>query len=215
MKVNNSQHAGVWIVVVLVGFLLSPIMRTGDSMEAFVKQEVEQTRGALGDKVTRKVLSFADWIFEETPLGVIAKMGTAARLTQEEKKLGARVAGASGVLLGSLFQSYVQGLVMLTYIVAMRFAIVMAWIAILTPLLFAGVFDGFMQRKIKREEFGALRPATFTFSGLLVIPMLAMPFVYLIVPFSLSPLLAPLWALIVVVPLAVMVSNMQPLFGRY
>jgi hypothetical protein len=48
----------------------------------------------------------------------------------------------------------------------------------------------------------------------LVIPMLTLPVLYLTMPFTLSPLLAPVWAAIVALPLSLLVSNSQPLFGR-
>jgi hypothetical protein len=96
----------------------------------------------------------------------------------------------------------------------MRLAIVLFWLAALAPFFAATVFDGLMQRSVKQAEFGSLRPATFTLAGMLVIPILALPVLYLTLPFSLSPLLAPVWAAVVAIPLSVLVSNSQPLFGR-
>lgn len=37
MAMKNSQHMGFWLGIVLVGFLLSPLIRTGESMERFVR----------------------------------------------------------------------------------------------------------------------------------------------------------------------------------
>lgn len=214
MAVKNSQHIGFWLGVIAVGFLVGPLMRTGTSMEQFVKSEIRQTREALGETVATNVVGFAAGVFEGTPLGMISQTANGLKHSKEDQALGARVAGPTGIALSSMYNSYLQGLMFQAYVMAMRFAIVMVWIVILAPLLFASVYDGFMQRKIKRAEFGALRPATFALAGLFVIPLLVLPLVYLVVPFSISPLLTPAWALVVVLPLSVLVSNMQPLFGR-
>lgn len=214
MAVRNSSHMGFWLVVVLVGFLATPLMRNGADMESFVRDEVKQTRSALGDTAADYVVSFAAGVFESTPLGMVAQVAKTTQHTAAEKKLSFDAAGATGLVISSLFNSYMQGLVLQSFVVAMRFAIVIIWALILAPLIFAAAYDGFMQRKIKRSEFGALRPATYTLAGLIVIPLLALPAVYLVIPYSLSPLLAPMWAFVVALPLSIMISNMQPLFGR-
>jgi len=211
---KNSQHLGFWLAVVFLGFFIAPLMRTGTSMEAFVVDEVRQTREALGDRVGDFVVSFANTMFQDTPLVALAQTAKSAKHSKEDISLSKRVAGPVGEFMSLVYNSYLQGLVLQSFVVAMRLAIVMIWLAVLAPMLGASVFDGFMQRRIKRAEFGAIRPATFTVAGMLVIPMLALPLVYLVIPFSLSPLLAPLWGLIVALPLSLLVSNMQPLFGR-
>lgn len=176
--------------------------------------EIRQTREALGDTVAEKVVNFAGALFEDTPLGMVAQLAKTAKHTKEESRLSKQVAGPGGEIMTSLYNSYLQGLVLEAFVVAMRFAIAMVWIILLAPMLFASVFDGFMQRRIKRAEFGAIRPATFAVAGMFVIPLLFGPLIYLVLPFSMSPLVAPVWALIVAIPLSVLVSNMQPLFGR-
>lgn len=211
---KNSQHIGFWMAIIFIGFFAAPFMRSGTSMESFVVDEIRQTREALGDTVAEKVVSFANSIFEDTPLGMVALSAKTAQHTKAEQLLFKQVAGPGGQIMTSVYNSYLQGLIQSAFVVAMRFAIVMIWLVALAPMLFASVFDGFMQRRIKRVEFGAIRPATFTVAGMVVIPLVCLPLVYLILPFSLSPLLAPAWAFFVALPLSLLVSNMQPLFGR-
>lgn len=211
---KNSQHLGAWFAIIILGFLLGPLMRSGSSLEAFVVDEIRLTREALGETVAEKVVSFAGGLFEDTPLGMVAQTAKTAQHTSEERQLSKKVAGPGGEIIAGLYNSYLQGLVLQSYVVAMRLAILLVWLVILLPMLYASVFDGFMQRRIKRAEFGAIRPATFTVAGMVVIPLLCLPLVYLVIPFSMSPLLAPAWAFFVALPLSLLVSNMQPLFGR-
>ena len=211
---KNSAHIGFWMTIVVVGFLLNPLFRAGPSMERFLRQEITETRSALGDETTLRVIGFANLVFEDTPLHAIAELSNAAKTSNEDRTLTRSVAGAGGLVMVNLANSYLQGLMLESFVVAMRFAIAVVWLAILAPFLIAAIFDGFMQRKIKRAEFGAIRPATFTIAGMVVIPMMAAPLVYLVSPLSLSPLLAPVWAFLVALPLGLMISNMQPIFGR-
>ena len=211
---KNSQHLGFWFLLAILGFFATPLIRTGPSMEEFLTAEIRETRQAMGDHVGGLVVSFADGLFRQTPLAAIAASATTAQHSAEDRKLSAKVAGPGGEIMSKLYHSYLQGLVMQAYVVAMRLAIVLFWLAALAPLFVATVYDGLMQRKVKQAEFGSLRPATFTLAGMLVIPVLALPALYLTLPLSLSPLLAPAWAAVVAVPLSLLVSNSQPLFGR-
>ena len=211
---KNSQHLGFWFLLAILGFFAGPLLRSGPSMEAYLASEIQETRAAMGDTVGGWVLGFADAVFEQTPLAAFVGAVGKAKHTKEEQRLSARVAGPGGEILSKMYNSYLQGLIMQAYVAAMRLAIVAFWLATLLPFFVAAVFDGLMQRSIKQAEFGSLRPATFTLAGMLVIPILALPVLYLTLPFGLSPTLAPVWAAIVAIPLSVLVANSQPLFGR-
>ncbi len=211
---KNSQHLGFWLLLAFLGFFAGPLLRSGPSMETYLQAEIEETRAAMGDRVGGLVVSFADGIFSQTPLAAAVSGIAKAKHTREEQRLSARAAGPGGEILSKMYNSYLQGLIMQSYVAAMRLAIVLFWLAALAPLFVATVYDGLMQRSVKQAEFGSLRPATFTLAGMLVIPILSLPALYLTLPFSLSPLLAPAWAAVVALPLSVLVSNSQPLFGR-
>ncbi|MFW2354715.1 DUF4400 domain-containing protein [Hydrogenophaga sp.] len=211
---KNSQHLGFWFFLAMLGFLIAPMLRTGDSMERFVTAEIAQTRAAMGERVGNGVVSFANGLFENTPLKGVMVAANKASLTDKERQLSIKVAGVGGAVMADLFNSYMSGLVLQSYVVAMRLAIVMIWLVFLLPFFVAAVYDGLMQRRVKMAEFGTMRPATFTLAGMIVIPIVAMPVVYLVMPFTMSPLLAPVWAACVALPLSVLISNSQPIFGR-
>ena len=211
---KNSQHLGFWLLLAFLGFFAGPLLRGGDSMETYLQKEVYETRSAMGDRLGGMVVGFADGLFNQTPMFAAAAGIGRAKHTKEEVRLSKHVGGPGGEIMSKMYNSYLQGLIMQTYVVAMRLAIVLFWLAALAPMFAATVYDGLMQRNVKQAEFGALRPATFTLMGILVIPILSLPALYLTMPFSLSPLLAPVWAAVVALPLSILVSNSQPLFGR-
>lgn len=211
---KNSQHLGFWFLLAILGFFVGPLLRSGPSMENYLATEIQETRMAMGETIGGMVVSFASGLFTQTPVAALTANLAKAKHTEQEQRLSARVAGPGGEIMSKMFNSYLQGLIMQAYVAAMRLAIVVFWLLALLPFFAATVFDGLMQRSVKQAEFGSLRPATFTLAGMLVIPILALPALYLTLPFSLSPLLAPVWAAVVAIPLSVLVSNSQPLFGR-
>lgn len=211
---QNKQHMGFWLLLAMLAFLAGPLLRTGDSMLVYLQGEVDQTREAMGPTLGGYVVSFADGIFKQTPVMAFTDVVGKAKHTRAERDLSASVAGPIGLASSRLYNSYLQGLILQAYVATMRLAILLFWAMFLLPFIVASVLDGLMQREIKRAEFGSIRPATFTLAGLIVIPMLALPVLYLTMPFSLSPLLAPAWAALVALPLSVLVSNSQPIFMR-
>lgn len=211
---KNSQHLGFWLLLAALGFFIAPMLRTTDEMDSFLRTEVQQTRLAMGDRLGGLVTSFANGLFSNTPLAMLAGELKAAQHTKAEQELGARVAGPVGEFASQVHNGYLKRMVKQAYVVAMRFAIVVFWLVALLPVFVAAVYDGLMLRSVKLAEFGSMRPATFTLAGLIVIPVLALPLLYLTLPFHMSPLLAPAWAALVALPLSLLVSNSQPLFGR-
>ena len=212
--VKTTQHLGFWLLLAVLGFVAAPLLRSGPSMEAYLRSEIEETRTAMGENITRLALSLADAMLRQGPAAVLMAVVAQAQHTPEEQQLGARVAGPGGAAASSLFNSYLQGLVLHAYVAAIRAALVLFWAAALAPLLVASIYDGLMQRRVKQAEFGSLRPATFTLAGMLVIPIVSFPVLYLTLPISVSPALAPLWTALVAWPLSILVANSQPLFGR-
>jgi len=208
------RFIGFWLAITILGFLLSPLIRSGPSIERFVQVEIEQTRSAMGDRVAGMITGFADGLFHNTPLAAVANTARQVQHDERDRQLSALVAGPGGQAMSSMYNSYLQGLVMQSYVVAMRLAIVLFWFVFLLPFFAAAVYDGFMLRHVRAAETLTSRPATFTLAGLMVVIVVAMPLVYLVLPFSISPLYAPFWAALVALPLSIMLSPMQPLFGR-
>lgn len=211
---ENKRHIGFWLLIAFVAFFAGPIFRTGEAMEGYVRAEVDETRMAMGDTIGGWVISFADGLFQGSPVVLANSVVSKAQHTRGEQRLTQQVAGPVGMGFSKAYNSYLQGLILQGYVLTIRAAIVTFWLLFLLPMFVATVYDGLMLRAIKRAEFGSIRPATFTLAGLLVIPLLTLPVLYLTIPVSLSPLLAPMWAAIVALPLSILVSNSQPLFGR-
>jgi len=200
-----------WLGVFVVLFFATPVMRNGEQMEEFVARELQLTRATFGNSVADRLKEQANVVFTlYTPGATLDKAVVRGR----DMDLTKLVTGQPGVAAAKGFNSYVQGLILNLFVIVLRFFIFVLWCAILFPVFIAAVVDGFSQRAIKRAEFGAIRPAAYTVTSMVVIPLAMAPLIYLVIPLPISPLVSPLWALVLTLPLSGMVSNSQPIFGR-
>jgi hypothetical protein len=209
--VNAKSHVGFWLCAVLVLFLCLPLLRSGPAMEAFVTRELELTQDTFGERTAAWLAAGAGLAFGlYTPAAALAKAG----IRGEGMKRTERIVPGPGASVTHAYNSYVQGLVLSLYVACLRLFIFAIWFLVLLPVFLAALVDGFVQRAIKRSEFGAIRPAAFSLASLVVIPMAMAPLVYLVAPWPVTPLVPPLWALLMAMPLSALVSNSQPVFGR-
>jgi hypothetical protein len=208
---NAKSHVGFWLCSVLVLFLCLPLLRQGPELDAFVMKELQLTRDTFGTNTTDWVSARASVVFAlYTPSVPLA----GARIQGEGMKRTERIVPGPGTAMTHAYNSYVQGLVLGLYVACLRFFIFGVWFLVLLPVFVAAIVDGLVQRAIKRAEFGAIRPAAISLASHAVIPMAMAPLIYLVVPFPVTPLVSPLWALTMAMPLSTLVSNSQPVFGR-
>lgn len=207
---DTSRHIGMWIVVCICALFLTPLLRNHESMKTYVNTEVELTRSVFGDRVGHWIHTQAQASYRLIPTQRLK----AAEIDRAGMDRTRKVTAGTGIAVANAFNRYVDGLVMNVYVLVHRLFVLLIWTGVLLPVFVAAVIDGLVSRAIKRVEFGAIRPAAFVATATAVIPLLMAPFVYLVVPLPVSPLVAPLWAMVTVLPLALLVSNMQPLFGR-
>lgn len=208
---NTKSHIGFWLSLFVVLFLSTPVMRDGKSMEAFAASELQLSRETFGDDVGNWLERRANVVYTlYTPAATIDR----AAVDDKGMQLTRQVMAGPGVGLAKAANSYIKGLVLNCFVVALRLHIFMLWFLLLLPVFIAGAVDGFVKREIKRAEFGAIRPAAYALTSMIVIPLAMAPVIYLVVPAPVSPLISPMWALLMVLPLAGMISNMQPIFGK-
>lgn len=207
---NTASHVRVWVAIIASLIFLTPFWRSNDSMETYVTLELRLTRETFGERMTEWVASQAGHVYKMLPSESLNK----SKIEGDGMKRTKTLVPGPGVVLAVAFNDYIVGLVQMSFIMVLRMLIVCIWLVVLAPVFIASVIDGFANRAIKRAEFGAIRPAAYTVTSMVVVPLVMAPILYLVLPFAISPLLFPMWALVMALPLALMVSNMQPIFGR-
>lgn len=211
---NAKTHVGFWLSMCFVLFLAAPMLRSGQSLLDHINREVDSVQAVFGVRVTNWLVSGVNNIFASTPLGALAEAAQKVQRTKEEEELGAKVASTIGQFTVRSFNSYFQGIALLSFVMLMRLGIVALWAIILLPFIVAAVNDGFVQRTVKRHEMRPIRPAAFSLASFVTIPMLVLPAIYIVAPFSINPALAPIWGALVALPLSFLIANTQPIFGK-
>lgn len=206
----THTHVRLWLAFIICTLMLSPLFRDAKSMESYAFHEMEMTKAVFGESVAKSIGEKASAVYRLIP----PKLTEAAKIDAEGMKRTQKAVPGPGVDITKAYNTYFDRLSHQLYVASIRGFIVLVWLFVLAPVFIAAVVDGFTQRAIKRVEFGAIRPAAFTVTSLIVVPLLFGPFLYLVIPISITPLITPMWALVTALPLALMISNMQPMFGK-
>lgn len=205
-----SKHAGFWLAVIVAVFLLAPVFRSAESMEMFASVEVAATKSVFGEWTAQQIVKQARGLQKLLPIKSVSKMQTSDEGMDRTKKVMPGPAVAVMTTANAYFSKLATGL----FVLAVRACICVVWLFVLAPVLVATVVDGLVKRAIKRDEFGDIRPAAFSAANLIIVPLSFAPVGYLVAPVLVPPMVIPVWALIMILPLSFMVSNMQPIFGN-
>lgn len=211
----NSMHIRFWVFMVALMFFLGPLFRTPKEMNSFVQSEVHVTMSSLGKTWGGGVVARSVDLFKLAPVQMGALIFKSGEIDIEE-------AGKKNVIYKSwgtqIVMEYANKMMggwgAMLFIMSMRVMIMLSWFALLAPMLIAACVDGISQRKIKFYNFKSIRPATYTLLSFFIIPFALSPLIYLVVPFAVSPASIPLITSVMLLPIALLLANSQPLFGE-
>lgn len=212
---DTKSHIRIWLALFLISLFINPFVRRGDSMEKFVVSEIEATQDAFGPRVGGWIVSQADLLFRDSPVKYAANLARAGTVTGDEKRRHEKQMGDGAKVLIGVANGIFTGFLQSMYVVCLRFIIMLIWFGVLAPVLIAAVVDGFGQRAVKRYTFGSMRPAAFSLLSMIIVPFLFAPLFYLSAPWGVDPSIVPIWVLIGCVPLALLIANTQPVFGKH
>jgi uncharacterized membrane protein len=212
---DTKAHIRLWVAVFLISLCINPFVRRGESMERYVVSEIEATQAAFGPRIGGWIVDQADLLFRETPVKYAANVARAGTVTGEERRRHEKAMGDGAKVLIGVANGIFTGFLQSMYVLCLRFMILLIWFGVLAPVLIAAVVDGFGQRAIKRYTFGSMRPAAFSLLSMIIVPFVFAPLFYLSAPWSVDPSIVPVWVLVGCVPLSLLISNTQPVFGRH
>lgn len=205
-------HIGFWVATWFLILLVVPFVLGTEQQLKRIRTEVDDVTVAFGPAKTKDLVDSASALYS----AIFVQTG----LLSQENKLYAKPAedrvktmpGANGAnALTTATNSYFVAFSMNIYGVLLRWGITWHWAVFILPFLAAAFVDGFVIRKVKLSEFGYISPMAYSLSLHSVIFLLAIPFVYLVVPLPLTAYFMPMWALAVAVPVMLMVANTQRL----
>lgn len=212
---NSRSHVGFWLIVFLCAIFVVPYFVRGDQMRDRLVREVDAVTGTFGDTIGQALVRQANAIYDATVVasGLRAAMDE-LKHTQEDYRTAERLGTRVLVEAARSADSYMQALAMQFYAVILRAAVVVAWMLMLAPFTVAVLVDGFAARAKKFETLGFQNPTAFALGFHLVVVVSAVPFLYIVAPFSVTPLFMPYWAVAAALPLSFAIQHTQPVLTR-
>lgn len=211
---KTSDHVRLWIGLLVLTVFMSPFLRRGDTMVAFVNAEVTTTVQVMGPKVGQGIVDKASGLFESPPVKVLTAFFAKGSVAPKRKEEISKEQGPGMRLIAEVADGYFRGVVLTIYLVCVRAMVMGVWVLALLPVLAAAVMDGLYQRAIGRFSFHLQAPAAFSLFSAVVVPMAMIPFVYMVAPLSISPIFVPMGVAIAAIPLSLMLRHSQPIFGK-
>lgn len=211
---KSHSHIGFWFTLALVSFLCAPMFMSASYMRERMGAEVDGVRAVFGVRIGNLIVGGANAVH-----GAFERIGGEKMLqsgihTREEKATAEKYMTITGSAISYAADTYFSGLIVQVYSLTIRFLSVVAWVLLLLPFLVAAVVDGLSARAAKLSEFGYQNPTAFALGTHFVIFVSALPLIYVALPFQVTPLFMPWWALIAALPAAFAISHMQPVFTR-
>ena len=211
---KSTSHAGFWMAMALVLVLLIPVFRPAQAIHLSLEQEYGAVSSVFGPRIGNVILGAADATYDVFAGSEAGKLTAKAMHSEADMKLAEKAFNAPGRLAGEVGNRYISALLMQVYSVSLRVYVVMAWLLLLLPFLGAAFVDGIAQRTIKMSSFGYQNPTAFSLGSHLLILICVAPLAYIVMPWAVSPLFMPAWAVVAAVPMCLAISHMQPVFTR-
>lgn len=170
-------------------FLLTPIVRTSDTIIGQVEKEVDYAHHHMGGVDADRFVHAANTFFDE----LVLQSGVAALVKRTETPADLRdqeFAHASS-RAGDLVRAYGTGLLANIYALVLRVCLAAVWLPVLLPFFFACIFDAFQMRRRKEYNVEYVNPGTYGIGMHAFVFLMFMPLLYFVAPFPVTPLLVP------------------------
>lgn len=196
--------------MIAVMFIALPIVITPAETVEKVKTEVGYIKNAFGVEESEKLLASANAFYDDAfvKTGVIKTTG-GLYVGDGEKRHGVPGLDSTAAVMTQKTNEYLLSMSANIYALSIRIGILLAWLPYIIPFLSASIVHGLVRRKIKMRSFGFVSPTIYGTSLHALIAITFIPVAYLLVPFAVSPLFIPLWAILSAIPLGLLVANLQ------
>lgn len=211
---KSQSHIGFWLLAFAVSLFASPLFISADAMYERLLNEFLAVRGIFGDRIGRWLIEATNSVHSLFVSSGVEDFFAAPVHGERDLQDAERYFSGLGKMLAATGSRYLVALLMQFYGAIMRGFVVLAWVLLLLPFLAAAIYDGINQRHVKFATLGYQNPTAFALGAHAVILIAALPVMYVVVPFSISPLFMPAWALLTAIPLCFAISHMQPVLTR-
>lgn len=204
---NAHSHFRIWLGIVLALIFLVPVALAPLDAEKRVNEEANWAEQTFGKDRFNDVANRANAAYKlvvvETGLRRFIDGGYTDESGRDERQFAAKQNRSFAVL----FNGYVHSLSVQLYGLFFRGSIMLEWLVFIGLFLIGAIVDGVARRKVKVATGGFNSPIKFSWSMHVMIIIAFSPFLYMLLPVSISPLFMPYWTLVIAFPLSVAIAN--------
>lgn len=204
-----AKHSLGWIIVFVLAFLATPAMFTQKMILSAMEYEHQQISEFFGEEKWESIFKKAASSYSHLPsLPDRRPSGVDGGSASQKIDILARKSLND---LAHPMRSYKDNIGLCIFQFLVRLQITFIWMIYIAPFLVAAIVDGAMQRNAKVVSFQHTNPIRYNAAAHSIIPALFAPFIYLLMPFPMSPMLFAIWAVFMAFGLRALISNMLPM----
>lgn len=210
-----GKHVFLWIAITFGLMVAIPIVSSPEAMWGNVKSELRMMESAFGTRDAVRIAERATGVYQSLFIDTgLIESTRGAYVSDQERSLGEAVTGGAGRALYGVTNNYLDTFSALTYVVTLRFFILVSWAPFVLPFLLGALGEGIARRKIKYATFGQYGVAVYAGAMHMSVLILVLPALYLIAPFPFTPYFVPFWALLSALPIIVTLANASQILPR-
>ena len=200
----------LYIAVFLLELLLTVLIISPEFIRKELAEEQQHVANVLGARVEHNLREESADVFRKALVdtGVVSASYDTLIPTEDQRRrsVGMEELGSTTfVWLGERLKALWNSVYQMFY----RFSVLWAWAPAILPLAIPAVVDGLSIREIKKMSYGYASPVRYhAMTHVLVFLVMGIP-IYIAFPFAVTPLVIPIWAVLVCLALMVFTANVQ------
>lgn len=200
----------LWLLAVLLEMLLIALFVSASWVNAQIKEERSAIFSWLGKETTTNIIESTNnsyrYFFQATGLVEGSYEIFIPNKEQIQASAGMETLGKPVFVW---FKERLDAFWITIYHSFQRLFTLLEWLPYMLPLLLPAVIDGAMQREIKKVTYGYASPVRYHTAFHLLLALIFLPFIYMFFPIAVTPIIIPIWALLLAIVLLVLSANIQ------
>lgn len=201
-----KKHILIWLALILGELIAITVLAGSTTIDKILRSDIEKTAAFFGTDQAALLVQRTNTAFNAT-LGTRAAQSNSLYISDREKRTSSQLFGGVAASLSQKTNDTLHTFWQLLYQVTFRLQIAVLWLPAIAILALAAAVDGVMQRRIKKASFHDINPAYQGMALHVLIAMCLGPIVFILAPVSLTPLVYPIWASLMTLPLMITLSH--------
>lgn len=200
----------IWLFLISIEIISVPLFTDSAQIENNIIDEFRQTTRWMSSTEVANIYSEANVVFRKLFMeSGIAQASYAMVVPDEGNRTNDRdEIKPAKEMVGWFDEKIVTWWAMWLQAIE-RLVLFMHWLPYAMVILIPACIDGWIQREIKKTNFGYASPIRYHLGMFLIFGLVLLPLAFSFLPFAVSPLFAPVWSVVSALALVILTSNLQ------